>query len=220
MDETGVPGIAVGVVFDDEVLFTEGYGVREAGRAATVGPETVFQIASLSKPISSTIMAGLVGRGAFGWDDPVVAYNPDFALSDPASTEALTFADLFSHRSGIPGAGGDVLEAVGYERDEILRRLRFLPVEPIGDHLRLLELRHDGGRRVRRGRGRHAMGGARNGGPVRARGHGLDEHAPRGLPGRRGPGRTPRAGRLRRVGGRLRAPARPPGPRRAASART
>ena len=132
MGETGVPGIAVGVVFDDEVLFTEGYGVREAGRAATVGPETVFQIASLSKPISSTIMAGLVGRGAFGWDDPVAAYYPDFALSDPASTEALTFADLFSHRSGIPGAAGDVLEAVGYERDEILRRLRFLPVEPIG----------------------------------------------------------------------------------------
>jgi len=132
MDETGVPGIAVGVVFDDEVVFTEGYGVREAGRPVPVEPGTVFQIASLSKPVSSTIMAGLVGQGAFGWDDPVVGDNPDFALSDPDSNEALTFADLFSHRSGIPGAGGDVLEAVGYGRDEILRRLRFLPVEPIG----------------------------------------------------------------------------------------
>ncbi len=133
MAETSVPGVAVAVVFDDEVIHAQGYGVRTAGGADPVDPETVFQVASLSKPISSTIMSGLVGRGAFAWEDPVSEYNPDFALADADSTEAVSFADLFSHTSGLPGVAGNELEQIGYGRDEILRRLRLVPVEPLGE---------------------------------------------------------------------------------------
>lgn len=128
MAETGVPGVAVGVVFDDRVVYTEGYGVRVAGGDDPIDADTVFQVASLSKPISSTVMAGAVGDGIIGWDDPVRAYNTEFELSDPFVTEQVTFADLFAHRSGVPGGGGDVLEAIGYSRDEVLERLRFLPL--------------------------------------------------------------------------------------------
>jgi CubicO group peptidase (beta-lactamase class C family) len=130
MAETGVPGIAVAVVFDDEVVYAQGYGVREVGRHDLVDPETIFQIASLSKPISSTIMAGAVGQDIFDWNDPVSGYNPDFVLSDAYVTENVTFADLFSHRSGIPAGGGDVLEAIGYDRTEVLRRLQYLELNP------------------------------------------------------------------------------------------
>jgi CubicO group peptidase (beta-lactamase class C family) len=131
MDDTGVPGVAVAVVSGDEVVYTQGYGVADTSTGEPVTPETVFQIASLSKPVSSTIMAGLAGDGAFDWDDPIAEYAPDLTLSDPWVTEHVTFADLFSHRSGIPGAtGGNDLESIGFDRDTIMERMRLLPLDP------------------------------------------------------------------------------------------
>ncbi|MBG7605824.1 MAG: serine hydrolase, partial [Actinobacteria bacterium] len=125
--------VAVALVFDDEVLYAQGYGLREVGSDDPIDSETIFQIASLTKPISSTIMAGAVGQDIFDWNDPVAVYNPDFVLSDAYVTENVTFADLFSHRSGIPAGGGDVLEAIGYDRTEVLRRLRYLELNPFRD---------------------------------------------------------------------------------------
>jgi CubicO group peptidase (beta-lactamase class C family) len=63
MEATGIPGVAVGVVLGDEVVITRGYGVREAFTDELVDAETVFQVASLSKPIGATAVAGVVGRG-------------------------------------------------------------------------------------------------------------------------------------------------------------
>lgn len=131
MESTGVPGIAVAVVYDDEVVYTEGYGVRDVDTGDPITPETIFEVASLSKSISATVMAGAVGDGYFEWDDPVSEYSPDLVLSDPWVTENVTFADLFAHRSGIPGGAGNQLEAIGYDRDYILDRLRFIPLNPI-----------------------------------------------------------------------------------------
>ena len=62
LDESGVPGAAVAVVQGDELLFAQGFGVRRAGESAEVDENTVFQIASMSKPISATVVAALVGR--------------------------------------------------------------------------------------------------------------------------------------------------------------
>jgi CubicO group peptidase (beta-lactamase class C family) len=138
MEQTGVPGISVGVVFDDQVLYQNGYGVRSTETKEPVQAETVFQIASLSKPVSATIMAGLVGggkwnncgKGKFAWEDPLVKYAPNVVLSDPWVTDHVTFKDLFAHRSGLPGAlAGNDLESIEYDRDTILRRLRYVPIE-------------------------------------------------------------------------------------------
>ena len=127
---TDVPGVAVAVVHDDEVVFAKGYGLREVGKPDPITPETVFQLASLSKPVSATAVARLVAEGVIAWDDPVQPYLPDFVLSDPWVTERVTFADLFSHRSGLPGLAGTRLETIGFSRDEILARLRFVALEP------------------------------------------------------------------------------------------
>ena len=70
MEKTGVPGVAAAVVYDDEVVFAEGYGVREVGTDDAVSADTVFQIASLSKPITGTALAGLVSKGIIDWDEP------------------------------------------------------------------------------------------------------------------------------------------------------
>jgi CubicO group peptidase (beta-lactamase class C family) len=133
MKATGVPGVAVGVVFGDKAVFEKGYGVRELGKPEPVGKDTVFQIASLSKPVSSTAMAALVGKKRFGWDDPVAKYLPDLAFGNPYVTQNVTFADLYSHRSGLPGATGNWLEEIGFSRAEILARLRYVPLGPFRD---------------------------------------------------------------------------------------
>jgi CubicO group peptidase (beta-lactamase class C family) len=130
MERTGVPGIAVGVVHDDEVVFTAGYGVRVVGEPATVDPDTVFQVASVSKPVATAVVAGVVGEGKATWDDPVRTWNADFAFSDPYVTANASLADLLSHRSGLPGNAGDLLEDLGWERDHILGVLDQQPLEP------------------------------------------------------------------------------------------
>lgn len=130
MANTGVPGIAVGLVHADEVVHAEGYGVREVGGSQSVDANTVFQLASCSKPVSATAVAALVGKGVISWDEPVHPFAPDLVFNDPWATEHVTFADLYSHRTGLPGGVGDSLEQFGYSREQILSRLRVVPLNP------------------------------------------------------------------------------------------
>jgi CubicO group peptidase (beta-lactamase class C family) len=129
MDRTGVPGVSVAVVYQDEVLLTRGYGVASTETSAPVDADTIFQIASLSKPIASTIVAGIVGDGAVSWDTKIVDHLPEFALHEPWPTSQVTIRDMFSHRSGLADHAGDALEDMGYDRDTVLHRLRYLRPE-------------------------------------------------------------------------------------------
>ncbi|MFI9150279.1 serine hydrolase [Streptomyces sp. NPDC053367] len=128
MKRTGTPGVAVAVVHDGKVLHLKGYGVRKSGEKAAVDADTVFQLASVSKPIASTVVSEAVG--AEGWDEPVAPNLPDFRLKDPWVTSHVTVADLFAHRSGLPDHAGDLLEDLGYDRAYILSHLRYEPLTP------------------------------------------------------------------------------------------
>ncbi|MER6200482.1 serine hydrolase [Streptomyces sp. NPDC001586] len=127
MRRTGVPGVSVAVVHDDKVVHIKGYGLRRTGESAKVGPDTVFQIASLSKPVSSTVVAGTLTDPA-EWDRRTTL--PGFSLKDPWVTDHVTTADLFSHRSGLPDHAGDLLEDLGYDQAYILDHLRLEPLSP------------------------------------------------------------------------------------------
>jgi CubicO group peptidase (beta-lactamase class C family) len=84
----------------------------------------------LSKPLSATVVAHQVGANTIGWDTPIVSKLPWFALSDPAVTQMVTVGDMFSHRSGLPDHAGDMLEDLGYDRHDVLVRLRQLRLDP------------------------------------------------------------------------------------------
>jgi CubicO group peptidase (beta-lactamase class C family) len=99
MEKTEVPGLAVPIVYKDKVVFLNGYGVRKAGERARVDPDTVFQLASLSKPISSTMVAALVGTHDVNWDDRIADLDSRFKLSDPSVSAQVTIRDFLSHRS-------------------------------------------------------------------------------------------------------------------------
>jgi CubicO group peptidase (beta-lactamase class C family) len=128
MAKTGVPGVAVGIVYRDKVVYLKGFGVRKAGCRAPVTTETIFQLASLSKPIASTVVAALVGAHQISWDDRIIDLDPHFRLSDPNVTEQITIRDFLSHRSGLPTSSGDALEDLGFSRPEVLHQMRLLPL--------------------------------------------------------------------------------------------
>ena len=125
LKRTGVPGMAVAVVSRDQVVYMKGFGVREAGKPDAIDPDTIFPLASVSKPIASTVVAALVGDGVVAWDDPLIKHDPDFQMYDPWVTRQITLRDMFCHRSGLPDHAGDTLEDMGYSRAEVLHRLRY-----------------------------------------------------------------------------------------------
>jgi CubicO group peptidase (beta-lactamase class C family) len=130
MKKSGIPGMAVAVVHGGKTVYAKGFGVRDIKTGDKVDPDTVFQLASVSKPVSATVVAHQVGVNAIGWDTPIVSKLPWFALSDPVVTPMVSVGDMFAHRSGLPDHAGDMLEDLGYDRRHVLESLRQLPLEP------------------------------------------------------------------------------------------
>src|SRR5256884_1196774 len=125
IQENALPGLAIAVVFQDKSVYAKGFGVRDTSTKVPVDTDTVFQLASLSKPIGSTVMAELVGEGKITWDSKLSVLDPTFAMFDPWVTREITIRDMYAHRSGLPEHAGDLLEDLGFTRAEILFRLRY-----------------------------------------------------------------------------------------------
>ncbi|HET8970176.1 MAG TPA: serine hydrolase [Candidatus Nanopelagicales bacterium] len=128
MAKSGVPGLAVAVVYKGKQVYAKGFGVRKKGSPGKVDPDTVFQIASLSKPVGSTVVAHQVTKKVVSWDTPVRRHLPGFRLQDDFVSRKLTIGDLYAHRSGLPSHAGDVLEDLGYGRAHVLDKLRYAPL--------------------------------------------------------------------------------------------
>ena len=222
MRRTGVPGVAVAVVRHDKVVYLKGFGVRRRrARPARIDPDTVFQLASLSKPLASTVVAGAVGRQDRRLGRPGgSSTSPASPCKDPWVTRHVTVADLFSHRSGLPDHAGDLLEDLGYDRAYILDHLRHEPLAPFRAELRLHQLRAHRGRRsaVAEAHG-HDLGEARPTTPSTSRRHGLHQLPLRRLrEGRQQPRRPACARRRRHLAGRSTCATPTPSPRPAAPA--
>ena len=136
MKKTGVPGLAIAVVYDGKVRYLEGFGTRQVGKAGAVTADTVFALASVSKPISSTVVAAALSKKLTkaGWDDPVASSLPGFTLADPWVGRHVTVADLFGHASGLPDHAGDLLEDLGYTGEQVIAKLAQFPLRRFRDN--------------------------------------------------------------------------------------
>jgi CubicO group peptidase (beta-lactamase class C family) len=130
MKNSGIPGMAVAVVHGGKTVYAKGFGVREVGKSDKIDADTVFQLASLSKSLAATVVAHEVGAKSVTWDTPVASKLPGFALRDPYVTQNVTIGDMFAHRSGLPEHAGDQLEDLGYNRTQVLDKLRMDPLDP------------------------------------------------------------------------------------------
>jgi CubicO group peptidase (beta-lactamase class C family)/outer membrane lipoprotein-sorting protein len=118
-----VPGVALAVVKDDQVILSRGFGLRDVDRNLPVTDETLFAIGSATKAFTATLIGMLVDEGTMTWDDPVRKHLPDFHLKEPAADDRVTIRDLLCHRTGL--AHMDLLWGAGtVGRREILRTVR------------------------------------------------------------------------------------------------
>ena len=102
-----IPGIAIAVVKDDEVIFARGFGLADLKNETPVTPETVFGIGSATKAFTATLVGMLVDEGEMGWDDPVTRHIPYFTLNADIGDEdsQVTVRDMLSHRTGFTRMG-------------------------------------------------------------------------------------------------------------------
>ncbi|KAA9345469.1 serine hydrolase [Larkinella humicola] len=123
--EWDVPGLAITVVRDNQVLFKKGYGVRELGKSEPVDTQTLFACASTTKAMTVTLMGMLVDEGKVSWDDPVYKYLPELQFSDPYLTREVKVRDLLTHNTGI-GSTDFFTGAMTIPAQEMFRRMVYV----------------------------------------------------------------------------------------------
>src|SRR6266403_5426143 len=124
-----VPGLAMGIVAGDKLVYARGFGVRSKAGGAPVDTRTVFQIGSNAKAFLTTTMAIMVDRGKLRWDDRVVDLEPEFQLKDSWVTREFRVFDLAAQRSGLPPYVNDLLIHLDFDEAALIRSLRH--VEPV-----------------------------------------------------------------------------------------
>ena len=128
MNAFDVPGLTIGIVAGDKLVYAKGFGVRSKG-GAPVDPQTIFQIGSTTKAFLAITMAIAVDRGKLGWDDRVIDLDPDFQMRDPWVTREFRVFDLLAQRSGLPPYANDFLVPLGLDRSAVIRSLCY--VDPV-----------------------------------------------------------------------------------------
>src|SRR5690606_4550302 len=103
-----VPGMAIAIVKDGQVMLSKGYGVKNANKEDKVDDKTLFAIASNSKAFTSAALAILVDEGKIKWSDKVRTYLPYFQLYSPYVSQEMTIRDLLTHRTGLATFSGDL----------------------------------------------------------------------------------------------------------------
>jgi CubicO group peptidase (beta-lactamase class C family) len=119
MERWAVPGVALGVLLDGAVqTFSFGTANRETGQPVTDG--TLFQVGSISKVFTATLIMRLVDEGRVDLDTPVIAYLPSVRLADDVATRSVTLRHLLTHTAGFYG---DRFDDFGYGDDALSRSI-------------------------------------------------------------------------------------------------
>src|SRR5262245_40431159 len=125
----GVPGMAIAVVKDDQMIYAKGFGVKRAGGTEPVDPDTVFEIGSTSKAFTAAVVAMQVDDGKLTWTDRVIDHLPAFEMHDAWVTREFQVADLMAQHSGMPAYAGDGMAFLGFPADYIVSKMKL--IEPV-----------------------------------------------------------------------------------------
>jgi len=96
-----IPGMAIAVVKDDEVILSRGFGLADVENNVPATDETLFAVGSTSKALTAALVGMLVDDGEMGWDDPVRDHLPSYRLADTQANEKVVIRDLLCHRVGL-----------------------------------------------------------------------------------------------------------------------
>ncbi len=109
LTEWDIPGIAVLVVKDGQVVVEKGFGYLEAGKPEKVDENTLFMIASNTKAFTGTAIAMLAHEGKCNLNDKVRDYLPEFTMKDPWVAQHANLTDVLTHRIGMETFQGDFM---------------------------------------------------------------------------------------------------------------
>lgn len=120
---THTVGAAVAIVYNNQVAFLKCFGVKKARTKDSIDENTIFRLASVSKPISGVLAGILAEENILGLDDKVTDYIPELRFKNKAVTEELTIKNLLSHTTGlVPHAYDDLVE-LKVPLDQIMSKL-------------------------------------------------------------------------------------------------
>ena len=124
MLERGLPGVAVGVVADQDLVWAAGFGLADTASKITMTPQTKFRMASHSKLFTATAVMQLREQGKLRLDDPVSKYLPWFKVIPADSDDPpITIEELLTHSSGLPREAGAHWTTFEFPTTEQLRAL-------------------------------------------------------------------------------------------------
>ena len=131
MKDWDVPGAAVVIVKEGEVIFQEGFGVRDIENKLPVTENTLFGIGSSTKAFTAALLLTLVEEGKLSLDQPVQEYLPAFTLDDRIAASMITARDLLAHRAGLPRYDATFMFNEVLTRDHVMENLRHM--KPVQD---------------------------------------------------------------------------------------
>lgn len=125
-----IPGMAVGIVKNGEVIYAEGFGEKKLGSGEKVDANTIFSIASVSKNMTAAALAILVDERKISWDDKITKHIPWFQLKDPWVSQEMTIRDVLTHQVGLGRKLGNRLQFMtNSSRDSVLYQMRYMELE-------------------------------------------------------------------------------------------
>src|ERR1035438_9097399 len=125
------PGIGVGIVVGDKLVFAKGYGYRDYEHKLPFTPGTVCPIASNTKLFTAISAGMLVEEGKLTWDKPVRESVPSVRFYNEQLNNSVTLRDMLSHRTGIT-RHDTIWYKSDFTRKELFDRLKYLePQEPM-----------------------------------------------------------------------------------------
>jgi len=131
LKDWNTPGIGVGIVVNDKLVFAKGYGYRDYEKKLPFTPATLCQIASNSKLFTAVAAGMLVEEGKLTWDKPVRESVPTIQFYNDQLNDNVTLRDMLSHRTGV--TRHDLIWFKSpFTRKELFEKLKYLePQEPM-----------------------------------------------------------------------------------------
>ena len=131
LKDWNTPGIGVGIVVNDKLVFAKGYGYRDYGRKVPFTPTTLCPIASNSKLFTAIAAGMLVEQGKLTWDKPVREAVPTIQFYNDQLNNNVTLRDMLSHRTGV--TRHDLIWFKSpFTRKQLFEKLKYLePQQPM-----------------------------------------------------------------------------------------
>jgi CubicO group peptidase (beta-lactamase class C family) len=131
MKDWDAPGIGIGIVVRDSLVFARGYGFRDYGTRLPFTPMTTQPIASNTKLFTAVAVGMLVEEGKLRWDEPIKQFVPTIRFYNDDLDRLVTIRDMLSHRTGVTRHDA-IWYKSAFTRRELWDRLRYLePTAPI-----------------------------------------------------------------------------------------